>query len=403
MNQLFLLKVEMKITAFVIKYIWPILRIFVKHKLKNRCKICTLSEEIVSLDEQGICHLCHQSHQTINHNQQSVNQQSINQLSIKKDEQKNRLDKIFDHAQQKGKQQHDVLVLFSGGKDSTYLLNRIKTNYPQLRILALTINTGLQSPFGQKNAKHVCEKLAVDHLEVNYCDVFIALFKFGFKNLVNKGFYCIDFFEGELMQDIGRHFAASHKIPYVVWGITSKQSDTINSEFDEYKLYRDIHEPIFSDNQFFTRSQYMGYKLKSIFTEDQMNYWWDASRYLPEDVPTMLFPFHAWDYDKKQVVDEVLSLNIINEIDPYLTNDLHISLGVFLDYQLMGYCSVEPEWAKLVREGLEDRKENLYTWELVEYYFLKHKNILLKGVDVSMVLHKLDMTIDDVNGIIAAN
>jgi len=34
---------------------------------------------------------------------------------------------------------------------------------------------------------------------------------------------------------------------------------------------------------------------------------------------------------------------------------------------------------------------------------LKHKNILLKGVDVSIVLEKLEMSVDDINVLIDCN
>ena len=51
---------------------------------------------------------------------------------------------------------YDVLVAYSGGKDSTFTLDLLKNHY-DLRILALTFDHGFVSPYTLENIKRVVE------------------------------------------------------------------------------------------------------------------------------------------------------------------------------------------------------------------------------------------------------
>jgi hypothetical protein len=59
--------------------------------------------------------------------------------------------------------QYDCVVGFSGGKDSSFLLYELKTKH-DLKVLALTLDTGWMTEYAIRNQKIVCEALGIDHI-----------------------------------------------------------------------------------------------------------------------------------------------------------------------------------------------------------------------------------------------
>ena len=58
---------------------------------------------------------------------------------------------------------HDLLMAYSGGKDSTYTMSLLKQKYG-LRILALSFDNGFISDTAVSNIKAVTDKLGIDHI-----------------------------------------------------------------------------------------------------------------------------------------------------------------------------------------------------------------------------------------------
>jgi hypothetical protein len=61
---------------------------------------------------------------------------------------------------------YDVLMAYSGGKDSSYTLLKLQGDYG-LRILALTFDNGFLSPAAVQNVQTVTRALGIDHLAVS--------------------------------------------------------------------------------------------------------------------------------------------------------------------------------------------------------------------------------------------
>ena len=61
---------------------------------------------------------------------------------------------------------YDVLMAYSGGKDSSYTLLVLKREY-KLKVLALTFNNGFLSPAAMRNMQTITEALGIDHLMVS--------------------------------------------------------------------------------------------------------------------------------------------------------------------------------------------------------------------------------------------
>src|SRR4030042_6525624 len=114
------------------------------------CSICVLPETFptIEFDHQGVCNYC-RSFKGEEH-----------QRELKKEYRERFLTLMKDH---RGNGSYDVLMAYSGGKDSTYTLDVFKNHFG-LRVLALTFDNGFVSPYAMKNMRTVVERLGIDHL-----------------------------------------------------------------------------------------------------------------------------------------------------------------------------------------------------------------------------------------------
>ena len=369
---------------------WRVYRKTVKHKLANRCDNCGISERIVALDN-GLCEIC----------QAYIQSDSV--VSVKEKEEKyiaenKAISEKISRYIGKGRYQYDALLYFSGGKDSIYLLMQLLEKYKGLRILAFTVDNGFRSAVAKENTQKICEYFQVDHVEVSAYKVFKKLYRYGFTELSHKGFMFNDLLEGELFQDIGRHFAASQGIPLLMLGYTDKQ---INNIVDCFSSFESVYPKNFFLSQqehHFTRRLADDICLDNIFDEDEMLYWWDSKRYAEECLPAMIYPLCVWDYDREEVINTIKKLNIIDSLLETETNDEYLWLGIYIDYRIFGYTHYEKESSQLVREGKAKFNEIRDAFEMMEYLSLYKSSTVLK--QFSTVLKKLNLTNEDVECIV---
>jgi tRNA(Ile)-lysidine synthase TilS/MesJ len=102
----------------------------------------------VHIDSEGICNYCR-----------------AYQNEQYKDEDKNRyLEKFKRLIQEKaGSAMYDIIVAYSGGKDSTYTLELLKNKYG-LCVLAFTFDNGFVSQRAFDNMRRVVDNLGIDHM-----------------------------------------------------------------------------------------------------------------------------------------------------------------------------------------------------------------------------------------------
>jgi tRNA(Ile)-lysidine synthase TilS/MesJ len=123
----------------------------IDEELKMRlCSVCVLPETFptIEFDHHGVCNYC-RSYKGKQH-----------QDELKK-EYREKFDRLLSDHKDRG--DYDVLMAYSGGKDSTYTLD-IFRNHFALRVLALTFDHGFVSPYAMKNMKTVTEQLGIDHV-----------------------------------------------------------------------------------------------------------------------------------------------------------------------------------------------------------------------------------------------
>lgn len=114
----------------------------------KRCTRCILPDNYpdIDFDENGVCRVCRE------------HDKKYGDIDWKAREKK--LEKILNRYRGKGTK-YDVLVPFSGGKDSTYTLWLLKTKY-KMRCLAFNFDNGFGDPNALQIVKNAARKLGVD-------------------------------------------------------------------------------------------------------------------------------------------------------------------------------------------------------------------------------------------------
>ncbi len=319
------------------KYVWPVVRRCVK--ISRRCRRCILSERYTDL-EDGVCEFCRRGETSTESGTTEVSPET-----------RERFDQLI-RAHVGGSSPYDALLLLSGGKDSAYILHRIRQEYPDLRLLCVTVNNGFMSPFAIRNANFVAEKLATDLVVANACiGEFADVLREAFLSLNGRGAYgVVDFADGSTIFKVGQRLAKEHRIPLLIGGLSWVQVQMIVGEDDFQRV--------------------------------------------EGDGPRMVFPLAVWRTDEQEIRRQVRELELMlpGSDSPLVSNSTLIFAMMAVDIMNIGYSSFEPEFAQLVREGKTDRKHWLHLFELFEYATKKgwlHR-------DLRRELDKLNLTVAEV-------
>jgi hypothetical protein len=331
------------------KRLWPLHRLLVRSKYSRRCKRCIISEACSPLDGNGLCADCSAA---------TATGASADRSSDHRQE----LEAVLREYQARGSGRWDALLLFSGGKDSIYMLHRVLEDFPGLRLLALTVNNGFMSPVAMAAAHEVITKLDVDHLVFRHRSSTVkALFRYGITHLNEGGCaLTVDFSDGELLLDTARNLAARMEIPLILCGYSRYQA--------EGGLGLDgIESPPDQERQ--SRTEVSGIPLRDIYGDGDLTMWWHGEQWPTERVPRMLFPLYAWDLEEHFIRQQVVELGFLDEtrLDPLVTNHTLIPLLGVVDVWTQGYSSYEPEFAQMIREGRAERGHWRNVFEMVEY------------------------------------
>lgn len=118
------------------------------------CKKCVLPDTIpnISFDEQGVCNLC-----------RHFDESRTQEYSLDREEIESGMIRRIKKAGA-GKT-YDCLVLYSGGKDSTYMLYRLVNKWG-LRVLAFTFDNWFIAPETHLNIQRVLTKVDADHVSM---------------------------------------------------------------------------------------------------------------------------------------------------------------------------------------------------------------------------------------------
>lgn len=303
-------------------------------KKMRYCSKCVLSDDFfsVKINDEGVCNYCAMETQKIKSNKyQEVDLQA------------------------KGNN-YDVLLAYSGGKDSTYTLYLLKKKY-NVNVLAVTFDNGFLTDETYKNIRNVCSNLDVDSMIIAPSTKKLnPIFKYSLKDnsLPMKSLerasaictYCIGLVKMNVYKE-----AILRKIPYIAFGWTPGQ---INLNKQIVKLdYK-----ILSTN--FSRIK------KNIINEfgDSCTPFLLSDELINENInniPSLFYPFTDENYDENSILEKISELGWKKpgNTDDNSTNCLLNAYAISEHKKKYGFHPYALELAQLVRTGLMDREEAL--------------------------------------------
>ena len=347
---------------------------------QNICGKCILPDGFlgVHLNSDGVCDFCaNPDHKNINWSRTIVNNETRQDAIIDWN------NVIFDMTKNRDKVKYDCVVGYSGGKDSTALLDYLVKGL-DLKPLAVTSDTGFMTNIAKENIKDTLNQIQVDHILIeNAVSTFNKLYKYLFLNHnSNETFlaryicdYCSDLIHSIVVKE-----AIKYNIPYVLFGYSPDQIFRYFYEMPYGEIIRNwkpeiLDYPPFNDKD---KSWYL--------TEKEIN---------SRRIPRVLLPYHVIPYREDEIINLVESKNYIKKghADPLLTNCNVVHAATFYDFNRYGGILYAYQYAELVRQNPQARKKWLRTLKIAAPLILENKfkenqvNEFLKKIDISQ--HKL--------------
>lgn len=366
-----------KLFEFYVRNLWPLQRRLVRGRLQPRCVRCGASERMLPLGADGVCSDCEALAR------QGPPPRRERNRALEAD-----LSGILASAQGSGRGDYDALVMFSGGKDSSYLVRRLKDEHPRLRVLTCTVDNGFMSPVAKRNIDEILPRLNVDHLFIRpRRDFYVKLFRYTLTHLNAEGSYgTVDFSDGEFMLDSARKLAQEKQIPLIVCGYSRYQVEN-GLGLHHFESPPEVERR--------PRTETAGLKIADIFdANDERRLWWRGAAD-GGHVARLLFPLYAWDLEEDEIKRQVVEWGLISAKDqsPIVTNHRLIPLLGVVDVHRFGYSSFEKEFCRMIREGKADRQSWQHTFEFLEY--TSKTGLFVKPLVLDL-LQELGLTIEDV-------
>jgi hypothetical protein len=270
----------------------------------SQCKICFLSSTHpgVTVDEDGVCNLC----------KLEVSLELLNNVKHASDTYEE-----FRTSEPNPHGAYDCLLMFSGGKDSTYLLDKF-VNEDKKRVLSYTFDVPFESDRAGKNIRLVQSKIPAtfvvekddDNIKKVVREVFNRPIPDRPGKYLDEKIPCMSCRTFLLIRAILH--AYKHRIPYIVFCADPQQIMTIESDVREivkgfYRLFgRELTDEVFR-----------GEVEDVLFAED-------------ERLPKVVFPFVAIrrEYDPDNMIAQLKAKGLYNS-SPLET---HCTLFPLLNY-----------------------------------------------------------------------
>lgn len=309
----------------------------------NRCRRCLLPAAVpgADLDPSGVCRPCREFDPTRGAAAELLRQRREADLE----------QALRDC---RGQGDHDCLVPLSGGKDSVYLIHRLKTQYG-LRVLAHTTDIDI-GEVAWANIRRAVERLDVEHLTYRpEGDFYRRLFRWLLMNQEARGaVHTISYVYAPLFEGNALRAATERGIPLVLAGYSPGQPVPERMEYEFPRLA--ISEVDWTPPELAASGE---------FGPVDLARFWNPKKYpVGTRFPRYLAPYHAWPYDQDQIMKEVVSLGLIassKNASPVFSNYPINWLLMYSDLKNFGYNPYAPEFAALIREG----KANRHTWSLM--------------------------------------
>ncbi len=340
-----------------------------------RCKNCLMPDVVpeITLLSDGVCNLC----------LQEVETRDVESEGAARNEREADLEQALKDC--RGLAEYDCLVPLSGGKDSCYLLYRLKHDYG-LKVLAFTVDINIP-PIAWDNIKRTLAKLNIDHISYSPPHAFYEkLFSYLLQNQEERGaVYTVSYVYAPLFEGEAIKFAFEKDIPLVLAGYSPGQPEP------ERMLYEFSRKLICETDWTPPELRFSGK-----FSKEELGRFFNPTQY-PEGTlfPRYLAPYHAWDYDQDEVMRKVVELGLVassKHASPIHSNYPINWLLMYSDLKTFGYNPYAPEFAALIRQGKANRNYWRVMSPLVDFMILKR---LGPGKEVTRSLQWLNLKAED--------
>ncbi|MEB2285442.1 MAG: hypothetical protein B6D46_01245 [Polyangiaceae bacterium UTPRO1] len=310
----------------------------------RRCTRCVLPSTFpgVSFDADGLCSMCQEAPPAPEFDKIRGNL-------------RRKLEEVF--AAHRGKAEYDVIVAFSGGKDSSYTLMTLARTYG-LKCLAVTIDNGFIAEQAQKNLRVVTASLGIDFLLFTPAPVFMNdLYKTSATTAVHTKAAltrassmcnsCINLINNHMVK-----LALEKSVPIIAGGYIGGQVPK-----DSVLMVMDL------DVQARFRSEAIKRYVKH-FGPDAASYFGISDALVarsPLRKINIVNPMLAFGVTEDRIIEEIATLGWRKTSDTgsNSTNCLLNDLGIAVHYKQHGYNPYVNEIAEQVRTGLMSRAEAL--------------------------------------------
>lgn len=308
----------------------------------SRCSQCILPTSFpgIAFNEQGVCNHC-----------QRYRGRAVTEAQMKKYEQK--FVQLIE--EKKNTSTYDILVAYSGGKDSTYTLDVLVNRY-KLRVLALTFDNTFISPRAEENIRNVCGALGVDLMVIRpdpslMHKIFRAAADhelYSAKTLERASTICTSCIG--LIKNLVLRTAIEKEIPFVGFGWSPGQAPVSSSVMKtNARLMQSTQQAIYNP-------------LHNIAGDRINPYFVTAKQFEhPEKFPWNVHPLAFLDYDEDAIIQRIKSFGWEkpDDTDPNSSNCLLNAYANYIHRQRYHFHPYVWEIANMVREGVMSREEGL--------------------------------------------
>ncbi len=317
------------------------------------CRNCLLPEGVpgANLDAQGICVAC-----------RSYRPQDRESAETSRRAREADLEIALQAC--RGQGAYDCLVPLSGGKDSVYLIHKLKVEYG-LRVLAHTTDIDI-GEVAWANIRRAVDKLDVEHVVYRPSLAFYRqLFRWLLMNQEARGaVHTISYAYAPLFEGNALHVATEKGIPLVLAGYSPGQPLPERMEYEFPRLA--ISAVDWTPPELLASGE---------FSEQDLRRFWNPNRYAPGTTfPRYLAPYHAWQYDQDEIMRKVVELGLISSTrhaSPVFSNYPINWLLMYSDLKNFGYNPYAPEFSALIREGKANRQYWKLMGKVVDFITLK--------------------------------
>lgn len=336
-----------------------------------RCSRCILPATMpfITFDERGVCNYCH-AHDKSSRNR---NYTSTDFSSL-----------IAPYLTQLSHKSQNCIVPFSGGRDSTYLLHSLVSDYG-LKPLTMTYDWGMVTDLARRNISRVCSQLGVENIiiadNIEYKRKLIkknllAWLKrphLGMVNLLMAGDKHFFKYAAQLQKEVG--------IDLNIWGMNPFEITHFKAGFLGFK-------PLFNSNQVF----YTGVAAQLRYHALRLYQYMRNPAYLNESIPDTLigefyrsvrptkhlinfFDYHPWDEDSVNSVLDIYDWErSLDSVSTWRIGDGTAAFYNYIYYTVAGFSEYDTFRSNQIRKGVLSRElalENIHQENIPRYPNIK--------------------------------